>query len=338
MSSTLPRRPLGKTGLEVSILGFGAAPIADLYTNVSESDAVDTVVASLEAGVNLVDTSPLYGRGLSELRVGAALRHFSPDDLILSTKVGRVTDPFSDEGGPSVFHGGLTHGIRLDYGYDGTMRSLEQSLLRLGRERIDLALIHDLDVLTHGDELEKHYQTALDGAVRALTELRDAGVISGYGLGVNEPNIAERFAKDCDPDAILLAGRYSLLEQPALATFLPLMEKRNIGVILGGVFNSGILATGAIPGARYDYAPAPPEIMERVAKMESACRRHDTPLRRAALHFALGHPAVSSLVLGAVSPNEVAEQVADLSSPPPTALWADLVSEGLLSPDAPTPS
>lgn len=338
MSFHLPRRTLGKSGLEVSILGFGAAPIADLYTSISESDATETVVASLKSGVNLVDTSPLYGRGLSELRVGAALRQFSPDDLVLSTKVGRVLDPFSDEGGPSVFHGGLTHGIRLDYSYDGVMRSLEQSLLRLGRERIDLALVHDLDIWTHGDALETHYQAALDGAVRALTELREADVITGYGLGVNESSIAERFAKDCDPDAILLAGRYSLLEQPALASFLPLMEERNIGVILGGVFNSGILATGAVEGARYDYAPAPPEIMDRVEKMEAVCARHDTPLRRAALHFALGHPAVSSLVLGAVCPGEVTEQVTDLSSPPPADLWTDLVSEGLLDPAAPTPT
>ena len=337
MQNSLPRRPLGKSGLHVSVLGFGAAPIADLYENVPECQATDTVLAALNSGVNLVDTSPLYGRGLSELRVGAALRHFSPDDLVLSTKVGRVLDPFSDEGGPSVFHGGLTHGIRLDYSYDGTMRSLEQSLLRLGRERIDIALVHDLDKWTHGDDLETHYRTALDGAVKALTELRDAGVIVGYGLGVNESDIAERFARDCDPDAILLAGRYSLLEQPALASFLPLMEERNIGVVLGGVFNSGILATGAVPGARYDYAPAPPDIFSKVEKIEAVCSRHGTPIRRAALHFALGHPAVSALVLGAVAPEEVADQVDDISEVPPSEMWQELVSEGLLDPAAPTP-
>ncbi len=337
MQNSLPRRPLGKTGLHVSVLGFGAAPIADLYENVPETQATETVLAALNAGVNLVDTSPLYGRGLSELRVGAALRHFAPDDLVLSTKVGRVLDPFSDEGGPSVFHGGLTHGIRLDYGYDGTMRSLEQSLLRLGREKIDIALVHDLDRWTHRDQLEAHYGTALDGAVKALTELREGGVIAGYGLGVNESDVAERFARDCDPDVILLAGRYSLLQQPALATFLPLMEQRNIGVILGGVFNSGILATGAVPGARYDYAPAPPEISSKVEQIEVVCSRHETPIRRAALHFALGHPAVSSLVLGAVSPEEVAQQVDDMSQPPPAEMWQELVSEELLDPAAPTP-
>lgn len=324
--------------MEVSVLGFGAAPIADLYESIEETTAVGTTLAALHSGVNLVDTSPLYGRGLSELRVGAALRHFAPDDLILSTKVGRVLAPFSDEGGPSVFHGGLSHGIRLDYGYDGTMRSLEQSLLRLGREKIDIALVHDLDKWTHGKDLETHYKTALDGAVKALTELRDAGVIAGYGLGVNESDIAERFARDCDPYVILLAGRYSLLEQPALSTFLPLMEKRSIGVILGGIFNSGILATGAIPGARYNYEPAPPEILAKVEKMEAVCARHDTPLRRAALHFALGHPAVSSLVLGAISPAEVAQQVDDLSTPPPASMWEELRTEKLIDPSAPVPT
>jgi len=300
--SHLPRRRLGRTGREASILGFGGAPLGELYEPLDEAVAIETVVTAIESGVTLLDTSPLYGHGLSEHRIGAALRRTASDHVALCTKVGRVADPFSPRGDESNYVGGLPHALRCDYGYDGAMRSLEQSLLRLGRDHVDLVLVHDLDRWTHGDRLEEHYRTALDGAVKALEELRSDGVIAGYGIGVNEADMVERFARDCDPDVVLLAGRYSLLEQPALASCLPLMEERDIAVLLGGVFNSGILATGPVEGARYNYHPAPPKVREKAIRLETACRQHGVPLRRAALHFVLGHPAVASLVLGAVTP------------------------------------
>jgi D-threo-aldose 1-dehydrogenase len=334
----LPRRTLGRSGLEVSILGFGGAPIGDLYTVLDEAESIDTIVTAVESGINFLDTSPLYGHGLSEHRIGAALRRVPDSPVVISSKVGRTADPFSPPGPDTGYAGGLPHTLRVDYSYDGAMRSMEQSLLRLGRDHIDIVLVHDLDVWTHGDALEGYYRDAMEGAVMALEELRSQKVISGYGVGVNEADKAERFARDCDPDAILLAGRYSLLEQPALESFLPLALERDIGVILGGVFNSGILATGPVAGARYNYQEAPPEILDRVSQIDTVCKRHSTLLRRASLQFVLGHPAVSCLVLGAVHPSEVISQVEDLGNPVPADLWSELQGEGLLAPDTPVPS
>jgi D-threo-aldose 1-dehydrogenase len=204
--------------------------------------------------------------------------------------------------------------------------------------RIDIALIHDVDVWTHGEQIEARFKEAMDGAYRALDELRRAGVVKGIGVGVNESAMCVRFANAGDIDAVLLAGRYSLLEQPALADFLPLAARKQIGVMLGGVFNSGILATGAVAGAKYNYRPAPPEILERVRRIEAACAAHRVPLPVAAMQFALGHPAVSSLVIGAVAPAEVARNVAALTTHVPAALWSDLKREGLLDAAAPVPA
>ncbi len=336
--AALPSRPLGRSGLDVSVLGFGGAPLGDLYQRIDEADAIDTVVAALQAGVTLIDTSPLYGHGLSEHRIGAALRRVPGHGAILSTKIGRVMAPFAPKGAGSGYLGGLPHAARFDYSYDGAMRSLEQSALRLGVDRFDIVLIHDVDVWTHGKAaVEQRFSEAMNGAYRALEALRRAGTVRAIGVGVNEAEICERFARAGDFDAMLLAGRYSLLEQPALVGFLPLALEKRIGVMLGGVFNSGILATGAVAGAKYNYREAPPEILAKVARIETVCRRHATPLFRAALHFALGHPAISSLVLGAVRPEEVAAQVTALGMSPPAALWQDLVSEGLLDANAPTP-
>lgn len=330
-------RRLGRADLAVSILGFGAAPLGDLYARLDEAEAVATVIAALEAGVTLIDTSPLYGHGLSEHRIGAALRRAPGNRAVISTKIGRVAEPFRGRGDGSGYLGGLPHGMRFDYSRDGAYRALEQSALRLGVDRFDIVLIHDVDRWTHGDGVETRFAEAMDGAYRALEALRAAGAVRAIGIGVNEAEIAERFARAGDFDTMLLAGRYSLLEQPALASFLPLALEKRIGVMLGGVFNSGILATGAVPGAKYNYAPAPPDILARVARIEAACARHGVPLYRAALHFALAHPAVASIVLGAVAPREIADQVAAMAAPPPAALWAELKAEGLLDAGAPTP-
>jgi D-threo-aldose 1-dehydrogenase len=337
--STLPSRPLGRSGLAVTTLGFGAAPLGDLYARLDEAQAVATVEAALAAGVTLIDTSPLYGHGLSEHRVGAGLRRAGRPNVVISTKVGRVAEPFTGRGDGSGYLGGLPHGMRFDYSYDGAMRSLEQSALRLGIDRIDVVLIHDVDVWTHGPQMiEQRFAEAMDGAYRALEKLRSAGAVRAIGVGVNEAEMCERFARAGDFDTMLLAGRYSLLEQPALASFMPLALEKRIGLMLGGVFNSGILATGPVAGAKYNYRPAPPEILARVAALEAVCSRHGVPLRRAALQFPLGHPAVASLVMGAVKPEEVADQVAELAAPIPVSLWAELKAEGLLDADVPVPA
>jgi D-threo-aldose 1-dehydrogenase len=261
------------------------------------------------------------------------------DSFVLSTKVGRWLKPAP--GGPTApsrYRGGLSFDTVVDYSYDGTMRAFEQSLQRLALPRIDIALIHDVDVWTHGDQIEARFKEAMEGAYRALDELRRAGVVKGIGVGVNESAMCVRFANAGDIDAVLLAGRYSLLEQPALADFLPLAEKKRIGVMLGGVFNSGILATGAVEGAKYNYRPAPPEILERVRKIEAVCAAHGVTLPVAAMQFALGHPAVSSLVIGAVAPAEVTRNVAALTARVPATLWSDLKREGLLDAAAPVPA
>ncbi|MFN3671667.1 MAG: aldo/keto reductase [Bosea sp. (in: a-proteobacteria)] len=338
--SSLPigAKRLGRSGPIVSRLGFGAAPLGDLYERLDEAQAVETVIAALEGGVTLIDTSPLYGHGLSEHRIGAALRRAGKSEIALSTKVGRVAEPFAGRGDGSGYLGGLPHGLRFDYSYDGALRSLEQSALRLGVDRFDIVLIHDVDVWTHGaNRIEQRFREAMEGAYRALERLRAAGAVKAIGVGVNEAEMCERFAQAGDFDTMLLAGRYSLLEQPALARFMPLAEQKGIGLMLGGVFNSGILATGAIAGAKYNYRPASPAVLARVAAIEAVCRRHDVPLKRAALQFPLGHPAVVSLVMGAVSPEEVRDQIAALSTPVPAALWAELKALDLLGADVPVP-
>lgn len=321
-----------------STVALGTAPLGDLFARLDERQAVEVVVAALESGVTLIDTSPHYGNGLAELRIGTALRQFAGARPVLCTKVGRVMQPFAGQGERSGFAGGVPHSPRFDYSADGALRSLEHSMLRLGVERIDIALIHDVDVWTHGAAMiDQRLKEALGGAYLALERLRREGVVKSVGIGVNEADIAARFARETDIDCVLLAGRYSLLEQPALEDFLPLAVDKRISVMLGGVFNSGILATGAVADAKYNYRPAPAHILERVRAIEAVCERHDVALRIAALHFALAHPAVVSLVLGAVTPAEVAANLAALAGDVPAAFWVDLKAAGLLNPDAPTP-
>ncbi|MCP8937650.1 aldo/keto reductase [Alsobacter sp. SYSU M60028] len=330
--------------LDVSEMGLGAAPLGDLFEILDERTVFETLTAAHEVGVTLFDTSPHYGNGLAEARCGAALRGLPRDSFVFSTKVGRVMDPFKPPApkNPDVyspgFAGGFPHGARFDYSYDGTMRSVEHSLLRTGFSRIDILLIHDVDVWTHGDDYERRFGEAMGGAYKALDELRRTGFVKAIGVGVNESEVATRFATEGDFDTVLLAGRYSLLEQPALETFLPLAVRKGIGVMLGGVFNSGILATGSIPGAKYNYAAAPEDVMRTVRRIENVCARHGVPLRRAALAFALAHPAVISVVIGAVKPAEPRANAADLAQPIPAALWSDLKAEGLLAADAAVPA
>jgi D-threo-aldose 1-dehydrogenase len=337
----LQTRSLGRTQIPVTSLGFGGAPLGDLYARLDERGAVATIEAAHRAGMNLFDTSPHYGNGLSELRFGAALRPIPRDTFVLSTKVGRHMNPRmpgGTAGGPG-FAGGVPHASIIDYSYDGTMRSFEQSLLRLGLDRIDILLIHDVDVWTHGPDLvDRRFQEAMDGCYRALDDLRSQSVIRAVGVGLNESEMCARFAEAGDFDCMLLAGRYSLLQQDALERFLPLAERKGIGVILGGVFNSGILATGARPDARFNYRQAPPDILERVARIERVCGAHGTALPVAALQFALAAPAVASVIVGGVTPEEVERNVAAVNHRIPASLWSDLKNEGLLPESVPTPA
>ena len=335
------RRRLGRTALHVTQFGFGTAPLAGFRTTIPEADAVATVDAAYAAGVRLFDSSPYYGYGRAELRMGAALRDRPRDDMVVSTKIGRWMTPVPRgakvEG---MRQGGLNFHPTFDYSYDGVRRSLDQSLLRLGMDRVDIVLVHDVDFWTTGDRgvLEARFSEAMNGAYRALADLRDQGVIGAIGVGLNEADMSARFVRAGDFDCVLLAGRYTLLEQRALDDFLPLCEQRGVGVIIGGPLNSGILATGARQGAKYDYMDAPKGVMNRVARIEAVCARHDVPLAAAALQFPLAHPAIAAIIPGAVSRDEMTGNFALMRRPIPAALWDELRVLGLLDPRAPVPA
>ena len=336
------KRSLGKSGVAVTVLGCGGGPLGDMYRLLDEDSAVGTVEAAYEGGVTLFDTSPFYGHGLSERRFGTALRTKPRDSFVLSTKVGRVLIPPTN-GQPldrTPFKGGLDFNHVFDYTRDGTLRSIDQSMARLGISSIDCLIIHDADVWTHGSRAvyEEKFKEAMEGSYRVLHDLRAQGVIKAIGVGINEVDICMEFAAAGDFDFFLLAGRYTLLEQGALDEFLPLCEKRNIGIMLGGPYNSGILATGAIEGATYNYVPAPPEIMDKVRRIEAVCKSHGVPIAAAALQFPLGHPSVTSMIPGAVSPSETKRNLELMAHPIPAALWGDLKAEKLLAERAPVPT
>lgn len=333
-------RRLGRTAIEVSQIGFGGAPFGNMYEAFPDAQADAAIRACLDAGIRLFDTAPLYGFGLSEHRVGEALRGVDRDSYVLSTKVGRLLQPVSpDQTEPRQFKSPMPFRIAYDYGYDGVMRSFEDSLQRIGTHRIDVLLVHDLDVWTHGTEEARRERVAafMEGGYRAMRRLRDEGVVGAIGAGVNEAAACRDLAERGAFDTFLLAGRYSLLEQEPLDSFLPFCVERGIGLIIGGAFNSGVLASGPVEGATYNYRPAPPEILERVGRLDAVCRRHGVPLASAALQFPLHHPAVASIIVGVRSPDEVARNVATLAHDIPGDLWAELKAEGLLRDDAPTP-
>jgi D-threo-aldose 1-dehydrogenase len=335
------KRPLGKSGLEVTMLGFGGVPLGNLYRACSDAEAHATVRAAYDAGIRLIDTAPLYGFGMSEHRIGAAMRELPRDSWMLSTKIGRILsaakEPHKLDG--RNFVKVAPYQPRFDYSYDGVMRSFEDSLHRLATHRIDILLIHDCDVWTHGSEeaYRARFKEVMDSGYKALAELRAAGVVKAIGVGVNEVQVCLDFSRAGDFDCFLLAGRYTLLEQGALDELLPRCAQANISLIIGGPYNSGILATGAVPGATYNYKPAPPEVMDKVRRLEAVCARHDVPLARAALQFPLGHGQVATMIPGARSPQEVQQNVDMFAAPIPAELWAELKHEGLLRDDAPTP-
>jgi D-threo-aldose 1-dehydrogenase len=323
-------------------LGFGAAPIGNLFRAHSNADAAATLNAAWDHGMRYYDTAPLYGLGLSETRVGHFLKGKKRSDYVISSKVGRLIEvcPPSERTGIGKFFDTPSRKERFDYSYDGFMRSVEFSLERLGLDSLDILLVHDCDIFTHGSKAasDHHIKTVLTSGIKALRKMRDEKVIKAFGAGINEWQVAQTLAEGGDFDVFLLAGRYTLLEQEgSLNTFLPLCEKRGIGIILGGPYNSGILATGAKPGAKYNYETAPKHIMERVAKIEAVCKTHKVKIAEAALRFPMTHPSVVSVIPGAVSPKEVALNVKTMSAKLPKALWKDLKAQGLVDARSPTP-
>ena len=309
-----PQNELGTRGIQVSRMGFGSAPIGN-SEGVSDEQAIATVHYALEQGITLFDTAPLYGAGRAETLLGAALSGVPRSEFVLSTKVGRVLDE-------------STRTLRFDYSRDGVMRSLEGSLKRLKLDHVDLLLIHDPDDFP---------EAALEEAYPTLDDLRSQGVIRAVGSGMNQWQVLTRFAQEANFDVFLLAGRYTLLEQTSL-DFLELCRSKGIGIMLGGVFNSGILAMGAKQGATYNYAPAPTPIMEKTAAIAAICERHGVALNAAAIQFAQTHPAVSSLVIGAIHPDEIAANLAARKLQLPPALWDELYGAGLIEAAAPRPS
>jgi len=308
---------LGTTSLEVTLLGLGTAPLGDLYEAVGDDVAEATVTTAVELGLGLVDTAPLYGSGSAERRVGRALASVDSSSVTVATKVGRLLRHVDGVGMSPVF----------DFSYDGVMRSVEESLERLGLDRVDILHIHDPD---------DHHDEALAGAYAALDQLRSEGSIGAVGAGMNQAEMLARFAREENFDCFLLAGRYTLLDQGGLAELLPVCVERNIAIIAGGVYNSGLLADPR-PGARFDYEPASAALVARAVQLREVCDRHDVPLKAAAIQFPLGHPAVATVVIGARSPAELIENVAMFRHPIPAQLWDELRAERLLPEEVPTP-
>lgn len=333
------RAPLLKT---IGPLGFGGASLGNLYRPMPEAQAERTLATALEHGLGYVDTAPFYGFGLSEKRIGRALAQHDPEArVVLSSKVGRLLEPDADADLDAVRFGFASpEPFRpvYDYSYDAVMRSWEASRRRLGRERIDILFVHDLGQRTHGDDHPHHFRTFMDGGYRALCELREAGEISAFGLGVNEAEVCVEALAHGDFDVMLLASRYTLLEQAPLDTLLPLCTARDVCLVIGGPYNSGILATGASAAGRYDYGAAPAAVIEKVAAIERVCAAHDIPLAAAALQFPLGHPQVAAVLPGLANEAQTLASLRLLATSIGTDFWAELKHAGLLREDAPTPA
>ena len=329
---------LGNGGLTFTELGFGSAPLGNLYRAIPDAEADAVLDMAWQGGVRYYDTAPLYGFGLAETRLNRFLRDKTRDDYVLSTKVGRLLRavPPEERDGVGKWFGVPSRREVYDYGYDAVMRSVEDSLERLGQHRVDVLYAHDLDAQNHGDALQGRLEELMEGGYRALVSLRDQGVIRAFGAGVNQWEPCQWLAERGDFDLFLLAGRYTLLEQEALASFMPLAEARGIGIVIGGPYNSGILATGPREGAWYDYAPASPAILDRVGRIEAVCEAHGVRMVDAAFRFPLLHPAVISVIPGGQGRDEMASNLRAAEAEIPTDLWDALKAEGLMRPDAPT--
>jgi D-threo-aldose 1-dehydrogenase len=341
VSATLPSRRLGSTEVSVTTLGLGLAPAGNLYRAVPDEEARGTIEAAIELGIRYFDTAPYYGFGLSERRAGDALRGKS--EVVISSKAGRLLKPVVGVD-TSVERCGFVSPMPFepvyDYSHDGILRSYEHSLQRLGLGRVDILLVHDIGKLTHSERhAEKLAQLTDGGGLKALRQLREEKAVSAIGVGVNEIGICLDLMDRVDLDVLLLAGRYTLLEQGAIDDLLPRCMGAEISLVIGGPFNSGILATGATAAAppRYNYGPAPAEVRKRVTRLEEVCRSHGVPLAAAALQFPLAHPAVAAVIPGFANTGELQTGVDHFRTPIPDSLWSDLRSEGLIDARAPVP-
>ncbi|MBS7700975.1 aldo/keto reductase [Chelatococcus sp.] len=331
----LPTRPLGRSGLDISVLGFGAAPLGGIYRSLSNAEAEQTVAAALDCGLRYFDVAPFYGLGRAERRLGDALRD-RREECVLSTKIGRLLRPPASGVRPqSMYVDPLPFEVVFDYSYDGVMRSLEDSQQRMGLLAFDIVFIHDVNRRWHGDEVDRRFDEVMGGGYRALDELRRSGQVKAIGVGVNDSDILVRFADAGQFDCFMLAGRYTLLEQTPLDTLFPRCEREGISVIAAAPFNSGILATGARDGAKYFYTDAPADILDRTRRIEAICERHGVPLIAAALQFALGHTLVASVATGFSSPEEVKQAAEMIQLPIPMGFWDELKAAGLIRQDSP---
>jgi D-threo-aldose 1-dehydrogenase len=339
MAEVTARRKLGRTAVEVTELGFGGASIGELFVRVPETAAAATLAAAWDAGVRYFDTAPWYGRGLSELRTGAGLRDHPRSAFALSTKVGRWLRPAATDGFDGApWLGGSPNDVVFDYTYDGIMRSVEQSRLRLGITRFDIAWIHDLDRLYFdAATMDAHFRDLAGSGWRALEELRASGQVGAIGAGINDLGLMPRFLDLGDIDAFLVAMPYTLLDQEVLDAEFPAGVERGVGYVIGAVFASGILAKGPVPGAKYAYADPSDAVLQKTRRIQEVCERHGVPLPAAALQFPLGHPSVASVIPGASSPAQQARNVDAFRHPIPADLWAELKHLGLLRDDAPVP-
>ena len=325
------RRSVGGTGLTVPTLGFGGAPLGGLFDAVSKAQAEATLREAFKAGMTYVDTAPFYGFGNSERRVGDLLRG---QNYVLSTKVGRLLRPgLPDNPAAMGWPDPLPFHPVFDYSHDGIRRSFEDSLQRLGLDRIDILYVHDIGTVTHGDDNAGHWRNLERGGYRALDELRSEGRVRAIGLGVNESAVCLDALGIGDWDVFLLAGRYTLLEQAPLEDLLPACEAAGTSLVIGGPFNSGVL----VGGDTWDYGTVPVEVRTRVAALSACCNEYDVPLPAAALQFPLAHPAVASVIPGLRSPAELADTLSWTGHAIPPAFWAALKDGGLVHQDAPLP-
>ena len=336
-------RVLPRTGQQLTSLGLGCAPLGSWFKRVSDADARATVDAAWSLGIRLFDTAPFYGYTLSEHRLGEALRDRPRDDWLLSTKVGRLMRPLRQARAPDLripndWIDPLPFEPVFDYSASALRRSVEDSLQRLGVFRIDIALIHDIGKYTHGDQNAALWQQLVDGGFREMETMRREGLIGAVGLGVNEWPVILDAMQHIDLDCSLLAGRYTLLEQASLSPFLDECVKRQVGIIVGGPFNSGVLVSGPVPGALYNYAAADDQVLARAGQLQQVCAQFGVPLATAALQFPLAHPAVVACIPGARNAAEVAQLGAWLHQPVPSDLWAAMRRQGLIAEAAPVPA
>ena len=327
----MKKRKLGKTNIKLSAIGFGGAPLGNLFKKLDEKICYRILEKSFRSKINIYDTSPFYGYGLSEHRLGNYLKNINQKNFYLSTKVGRYLIPENNSKiNRGIFLGGLNFKPKIDYSYDGTMKSFEQSLQRLAASKIDICLIHDVDKFTFGNDYDHYFKIAMKGAYRAIQKLKDEKVIKAIGVGINDSDICAKFAQEGDFDCMLLAGRYTLLDQNALNDFFPIAKKKNIGVIMAGIFNSGILAKGIGENVTYFYDKIPENVKQKYLKISQICKKYNVPVPAAAIQFCYSNKLISSMILGIDRVDQVNQNLEYLKFPIPSDLWKELLNEKLI--------